>query len=352
MAKDKYVAYVGTYTHENSRGIHVYDVDPDTGVFKLRGVAEINNPSYLTVSRDGKTLYSIADEGVASFAIDENGDLTKTSQKWIGGMRGDFVEVDSKNRYLFVGGYHDGRVTMMRLNPDETINGIAFGIFHKGSAIGFGDPHFDHAKVTCVRLTPDEKFLCAVDFGLNQVKVYRIDYDLGNLTMVDIIRPEIDAGAREIRFSKDGKFAYVLTGINNSIEVYRYSIDDRDEPVFEKVQQVSVLNQKYEAAASLNMCFTSKEDYIFVAIDALNAVTAMKRDPETGFLTYDGITYISGEYPKSIVTLPGDKFLVVANHDTNDIRTFEINEKGHYCLMKNAPVKIHQPNRIHIHRLR
>lgn len=27
MKKEKYVAYVGTYTHENSVGIHIYDVD-------------------------------------------------------------------------------------------------------------------------------------------------------------------------------------------------------------------------------------------------------------------------------------------------------------------------------------
>ena len=27
MAEERYVAYVGTYTHENSVGIHVYDID-------------------------------------------------------------------------------------------------------------------------------------------------------------------------------------------------------------------------------------------------------------------------------------------------------------------------------------
>lgn len=352
MAKDRYVAYVGTYTHENSRGIHVYDVDVDTGVFKERSVAEINNPSYLTVSADGKILYSIADEGVASFTIDENGDLTKTSQQWIGGMRGDFVEVDSKRRFLFVGGYHDGRVTMMKLNQDGTIGNIACGIFHKGAGIGFGDPHFDHAKVTCVRLTPDEKFLCAVDFGLNQVKVYRVDYNMGHLTLADIIRPELDGGAREIRFSKDGKFAYVLTGLNNSVEVYTYSVDDRDEPVFTKIQDVPVLNQNFEAADSMNMTMNEDETFLFVAVDAVNAVTALKRDPATGKLTYDGMTFISGEYPKSISILPGDKYLVVANHDTNDLRTFRIHPEGHYCLMQNAPIPIAQPNRIHIHKLR
>lgn len=72
--KERYVAYVGTYTHEKSVGIYVYDVDVENGVLTQRSVAPINNPSYLCVSHDGTRLYSIEDEGVAAFIIDENGD--------------------------------------------------------------------------------------------------------------------------------------------------------------------------------------------------------------------------------------------------------------------------------------
>ena len=36
MKKEKYVAYVGTYTHENSVGIHIYDVDVANGSMKER----------------------------------------------------------------------------------------------------------------------------------------------------------------------------------------------------------------------------------------------------------------------------------------------------------------------------
>ena len=45
MAQEKYVAYVGTYTHENSIGIHVYDIDMEKGRLTERGVAPISNPS-------------------------------------------------------------------------------------------------------------------------------------------------------------------------------------------------------------------------------------------------------------------------------------------------------------------
>ena len=115
MAQEKYVAYVGTYTHENSVGIHIYDVDVTKGYMKERKVVPINNPSDLVVSKNRKFLYSIADEGVEAFKILKDGDLEPINEQWIGGMRGCYVEVDDENRYLFVGGHHDGRVVCRTL---------------------------------------------------------------------------------------------------------------------------------------------------------------------------------------------------------------------------------------------
>lgn len=56
MSEEKYVAYVGTYTHGNSVGIHIFDMDVEEGSMKERKVVPINNPSHLTVSANGKFL--------------------------------------------------------------------------------------------------------------------------------------------------------------------------------------------------------------------------------------------------------------------------------------------------------
>ena len=85
--EEKYVVYVGTYTHENSIGIHLYDLDAKSGEMKERKVVPINNPSDLLVSKDGRFLYSIADEGVEAFHILPDGDLEPMNKQWIGGMR-------------------------------------------------------------------------------------------------------------------------------------------------------------------------------------------------------------------------------------------------------------------------
>ena len=43
MEKDRYVAYVGTYTHENSLGIHIYDVNVEQGSIHERKMVPISN---------------------------------------------------------------------------------------------------------------------------------------------------------------------------------------------------------------------------------------------------------------------------------------------------------------------
>ncbi len=351
MVEGKYVAYVGTYTHENSVGIHVYDLDLSEGKLTERSVAPINNPSYLIVAHNGKFLYSIEDEGVAAFSIDENGDLTKINQKWIGGMRGCYLDIDSKDRYLFVGGFHDGRVTMMNINEDGSIGEIADGIFHQGVAITAQNRRFDHPKVACVKLTPDEKFLCAADWGLNQVRVYRIDYTLGRLKLEDIVRCDLDSGPRKMRFSSGGHYFYVLTELNNNIEVYRYSVVD-DEPDFERVQIIHTTDGKDDRMNTTpNMCTSFDTKYIFTSIDGFNGVSWFDRDKKEGTLTRLGDTKTSGYFPKSLVLLPGNEYILVLNHDSNQIYSFRFYPEKNYVLMKNPPINVDKPNCIKIHRL-
>ena len=78
--QEKYVAYVGTYTHGSSIGIHVYDLNIEEGVMEERTVIPVNNASHMTKSYNGKYLYSIADEGVEVLRILPDGGLTPINQ--------------------------------------------------------------------------------------------------------------------------------------------------------------------------------------------------------------------------------------------------------------------------------
>ena len=52
MTKNKYVAYVSTYTMGDNHGITIYDVDVENGMFKERCEIEVDNSSYVIASSD------------------------------------------------------------------------------------------------------------------------------------------------------------------------------------------------------------------------------------------------------------------------------------------------------------
>ena len=351
MNKERYVAYVGTYTHGTSIGIHIYDMDVETGKMTERKVVPISNPSDLTVSANGKFLYSIADEGVAAFRILEDGDLEPINEKWIGGMRGCYVSVDKENRYLFVGGYHDGRVSMMRLNEDGSIQGIADGIFHTGMGRSIAEHNY-RPHVNCVELTPWQRYLCAVDGGLDHVKIYEIDYEKGKLKLADIIRSPLDSSPRMIRFSKAGDYAYVLCEESNEINVYRYECA-QEGPVFEEIQTVPTVNKEdgRNGCAASGMEISADGKYLFCSNAGANSVRIYAIDEQSGKLEAVCESKISGDYPKAIAIFPDGRHFVSLNHDTSEITTFQVDYDKKYFLMMEKPISIDQPNCIHIHKL-
>lgn len=130
--QEKYVAYVGTYTHGSSIGIHVYDIDIEAGIMTEREVIPVNNASHMTKSYNGKYLYSIADEGVEVLAISPDGSLEPINKVGYDGMRGCYLSTDKSGKFLFVGGYHDGKVTVVHTHRDGRLGSIMDGVFHKG----------------------------------------------------------------------------------------------------------------------------------------------------------------------------------------------------------------------------
>ena len=349
MSEKKYVAYVGSYTHGSSRqGIHVYDVDVENGTLTERSSVEVSNASHTAVSKNGKYLYSIEDEGVAVFERDKNGDLSRINSVNIDGMRGCFLSTDVDGKYLYVAGYHDGKVTVVHTHKDGRLGSLMDGVFHKG--LGSVAERNFRPHVNCVRPTPDNKYLCAVDNGIDQVKIYRVNKLRNKLELVDILRCPRESGPRIIRFSDDGKFAYILFELSNEIRAYKYDGSGK-VPAFELIQTIETSAKKdvhdtHNAASGLSLANDGK--HLFCTTAGEDTVSMFERDEETGMLTRKFTLPISGEYPKDLVLLPDDKHLVLANHASNTLTTFTVDYEKNIIVMNGKPIKITEPNCIRI----
>ena len=53
-----------------------------------------------------------------------------------------------------------------------------------------------------------------------------------------------------------------------------------------------------------------------------------------------------------MAVIPGGKYFVMLNHDSNEMRTFHIDHEKEIILLKNAPIKIGKPNSIRIAKLK
>lgn len=200
-------------------------------------------------SNNGKYLYSIADEGVEVLKIKEDGGLEPINKVGIDGMRGCFLSTDKEGKFLFVCGYHDGKITVVRIKEDGSLGEVLDGIFHQG--LGSVAERNFRPRVTCAMITPDDKYLCVVDNGIDQIKVYTVNQTNGKLKLYDIIRCELESGPRLIRFSRDGRFAYVNCELTNEVLVYAYDASGEGGK-FEQIQKVDISDSKdhYGCASS------------------------------------------------------------------------------------------------------
>jgi len=346
---DKYIAYVGTYTHGSSKGIHVFDMDVEAGRMTERKVVPINNPSDVCLSASGKYLYSIADSGVEAFEIKEDGDLLSINAASIEGMRGCHLSTDSQDKFLFVSGYHDGKVTVMELLENGGVGRIYDGIFHKG--LGSVAERNFRPHISCATLTPSENYLCVVDLGVDHVNIYRLNKNIGKLDLVDILRCEIESAPRHIMFSADGQYAYLLCELKSYITVYKFDESGR-VPSFEKVQTISTLDGEHIAGcAAAAMRFTNDGERLICSNAGDNSICSFRIDGRNGKLTQEFVLPVGGEYPKDIDMFPDDKHIISLNHESDTITLFSVDYKKKTLVMNGPPIPIETPNSIVIKKL-
>ena len=342
--KGKYMAYVGSYSYTGkAKGITVFDVDVEKGQFQYRCEMEVDNSSYVIASSDGKTLYSIADEGVVAFRILENGSLARLNSASIRGMRGCHLCTDAEDKYVFVSGYHDGKAMVLSLNPDGSVGSIVDGVFDKGYG-SVAERNF-RPHVTCTRRTPDGKYVMSVDNGIDQVRIYRFTEKEQKLKQVDAIRCDLESAPRHFRFSADGRFIYLIYELKTKIDVFSYKTGER-APIIEKIQTVSTTSTEnpgvMTAACAMRLSWDQK--YLYCSNAGENTVSVFSRDEETGLLTRLCCLPVSGEYPKDIAVFPDSRHIVSVNHESGSLSFFTVDYEKGLMVMSGRSIPVNEPN--------
>jgi 6-phosphogluconolactonase len=331
----QYLAYVGTYTTKtNSKGIYVFRFDATVGQAKAVGLgAESADPSFLAVHQDGQHLYAVNEVSefggqksgaVSAFAIDrKTGKLTFLNQVATRGAGPCHVSLERTGRFVLVANYDGGSVAVFPVQTNGSLGKDSDFVQHSGSGPNKERQEAPHAH--WIGTSPDNRFALAVDLGLDEILVYRFDSAKGLLSPNNPPFAKVNPGAgpRHLAFQRDGKFAYVLTEMENAVTAFAYS---QKVGSLSELQTVSALPKDYSGpkeAAELIVHPTGK--FLYASNRAgIDSITAFAIDPAKGTLRLVGQYSTRGKTPRHFAIDPTGAFLLAANEQSNNIVVFKI----------------------------
>lgn len=339
-----YYLLVGTYTTGGTNdGIHIYRFNPNKGeatfVSKTSGV---QNPSYLTLSKDEKYVYAVnensgAEPGeLSSFALDKKkGELTFLNKQPTNGFAPCYVAIDSAGKNVITANYAGGNLSVFKTSGDGSLQPHAQVVAHEGYGVNVERQEMPHPH--CVVFSPDEKYVFSADLGND--RLYQYNYapnDPSNiLSSTDPAYYTIEDGfgPRHFIFSNDGKNAYLLNELSGQVIVFSYA-DGKLNPL-QTIASTNAGDKNDRGSADIHM--TPNGKFLYTSNrGAANDITIYKVQSD-GTLLEAGHQPVASN-PRNFIIDPTGRFLLVASQNDNVIQVFVINKN--YGLLQDTGTKI------------
>ena len=319
------VLLVGTQTAEpsTSKGIYGYRFNAETGELTQIGLAvEAENPTFLALGRREKFVYAVNEvrQGtVSSFSFDKRSmkmqEISKVSSNGGGPTH---IAVDHTGRCVFAANYGGGSVASFQVNGSGQLSeAVSFFQYSADEEKHERKPHAHRVTVS-----PDNRFLLVNDLGLDVIHVYRLDASTAKLTPHDppLWRAKTGYGPRALQFHTKGRVAYCVNELKPTVNVLEW---DGERGVLTTLQDVSLVPEGYNGnAAPSDLAFDRKMSFAYVASRLDDFIATFAVSPADGKLTMIGKTSCGGKRPRHLVVDPTDRWLLIANQDTDTIAVF------------------------------
>ena len=328
--------YVGTYTDGDSEGIYVYRLDGSSGALAYESKATgVENPSFLAIGPQGRFLYAVNEieefnggpaGSVSAFSIEAHtGGLTFLNRRSTGGPGPCHLSIDRTGACVLAANYGGGSVSMLPIHHDGTLGDATGFIQHKGSSVDPERQEGPHAH--SIVISPDNRCAFAPDLGLDEILIYKLDLTGGQLIPNDPPSVAVAAGAgpRHFDFHPDGKYAYVINEIGNTITAFGY---DEARGALHAIETVPTLPDDFEGVSPTADIHVHRSGKILYGSNrGHDSIVIFRIDQDTGRLTYVDHASTRGQNPRNFAIDPTGSYLLAANQDTGNIVVFRIDEQ-------------------------
>jgi 6-phosphogluconolactonase len=325
---DDYNLIIGTYTNTGkSEGIYVYDFNTKTAAFRAKSITKnVINPSYLALSKDEAFVYAVNEDGdhsmVSAFSFDPvKGTMELLNKLDTKGADPCYVIADEQ--HVITANYSGGSIAVFGRDSAGAVTGPKQVVQHSGSSVDKERQQGPH--VHQVRFSPDKKYIISNDLGTDKIYIYKYQpSDASNVLVAhDSVAVKPGIGPRHITFSKDGKYAYLLTEMGGNLNVYAYN-----DGKLTLLQETVIYDKDFKGetgAADLHITPNGKFLYATNRGTA-NSITRFAVQPNGKLIKKSEIP-TQGKGPRNFAIDPTGSYLLVAHQYTNNVVIFKINKE-------------------------
>lgn len=330
FAQKTYV-FFGSYNWDKEKpGMYVYSLDHTSGqLTEVSRLSGVKNPSFLTPSTNGKTIYSVTDSktpgggSVSSFGFNpETGTLTCTSSQSSLGENPVYVAVHPSGKWLACANYTQAGLTLYPINNDGTIAQHAQHIdYTTGSGVNPERQEAAHAH--CVIFSPDGKQLLVTDLGGDVIRNYTFDTQRKKPAYQEnSVTTKPGSGPRHLAFNKKGVVLYIIEELGGAVSVFKNS-----KGKLSAIQRVFTHPEDSGLTAfeSSDVHLSPDGKFLYATNRMEENNIAIYRVDNNGLLTLVGYQDTMGNHPRTFALTPDGNFIIVCNVKTNSVTVFRRN---------------------------
>ena len=322
-----HLIFLGGYTAKGpNKGIYAVRLDGETrrlGAPVL--AAEAVDPAWITLTPDKKFLYAIHPSAAQAigFAVDPaNGKLTPLpAPNAPAASPPSHLAVDATGRVLLAANFRDGFVAAMAIRADGSL-GEPNKIAHEGKGPHPTRQEKSHAH--SVTLSPDNRFVIVADLGVDKIFSYALDPAAAQLTPASppFVATAPGAGPRHFKFSRDGRHAYAINELANTIAAYDYIAASG---ALTSRQIITTLPAGYTApTTTAEVRVHPNGKFLYGSNRGHDSLAVFAIDSTSGTLTPIEIVETGGKTPRNFALSPDGKWLICGHQDTATISVFRV----------------------------
>lgn len=340
--------FVGTYTNEKpDKGIYVYSLDPQSGELEELGSAEnLVNPSFLTISPNGRFLYACTDTrqaipgSITSFAIDSiRGRLTFLNKQSAEGANPVYVTTDNGNNFIINGNYTEGNVSVATISAQGFVNPSVQTIQFRDSSINKSRQEKSHIHSTVFSHHCDYLFL--PDLGADKIRVLTFNPDSSKPLSESAgltVHTVPGSGPRHMVFHPNQQFAYCIEEMGGMVSAYAYN-----KGKLTRIQRIPSYSKTTEEHSSADIHISPDGLFLYASNRVENTISIFSIDP-AGTLRPVGHQSTFGETPRNFAIDPSGNFLLVANQTSNNLIVFKRDLASGLLKRTGKEIKVPYPS--------